>query len=339
MTAPASVVFIESSRMSERKQTVIEILRSEADFVSGEAISAALGISRNAVHKHIQSLRQRGYEIVGVSRRGYKLQHEPSRLCMEHITALTAGSRFGRFFRYHDEIESTNLEAKALANSGAPEGVVVVAEAQSAGRGRRGRSWTSPPGKGLLFSALLRPAIPMVDAHLLTLVAATALAETMERFAEVPVQIKWPNDLFIDNRKLGGILMEVAGEHDEVEWVIAGMGVNVNTEYSELPVPLRRTATSLKITTGQSVDRSDLLAALLLSFDAHYTHAVHHGFERAITNFRSRDFLLHRTVDVETREGIVRGTAVGIDEYGALLVESAPRRIQRLHSGEVTLHL
>jgi BirA family biotin operon repressor/biotin-[acetyl-CoA-carboxylase] ligase len=177
----------------------------------------------------------------------------------------------------------------------------------------------------------------MSDAHMLTLVAAAAAAEAIESFADTPVQIKWPNDLFIGDRKVGGILMEVAGEQDDVEWVIVGIGVNVNTEYSELPVPLRRTATSLKITTGEAADRSDLLAALLLSLDTHYSHASVHGFERAIKSFRSRDFLLQRTVSVQTRRGAVHGKASGIDEQGALLVESAPRQIRRFHSGDVTL--
>lgn len=266
MDSPSSVVFIESNRMSKRKQTVIEILRNSAGFVSGEAISATLGISRNAVHKHVKSLRRRGYDIVGVSRRGYRLEQEPSRLSMRHIANLSGGSVFSRSFRYYDEIESTNVEAKSLANSGAPEGTVVIAEAQSAGRGRLGRRWTSPAGKGLLFSAVLRPDMPMSDAHMLTLVAATATAEAIESQVSTSVKIKWPNDLFICDLKIGGILMEVAGEQDEVEWVILGIGLNVNTEYAELPVPLRRIATSLKVATGETVDRSDLLAALLRSW-------------------------------------------------------------------------
>ncbi len=231
MEGSTSVIYIESNRMSQRKQTVIDLLRGSQDFVSGEAMSAQLGISRNAVHKHVKSLRRRGYRILGVSRRGYRLDEEPGRLSMALVTDRTAGSVFGRSYRYYDEIESTNVEAKALANSGAPEGTVVIAEAQTAGRGRLGRRWTSPAGKGLLFSALLRPALPMSEAHLLTLVAACAAAEAVQSIADVAVSIKWPNDLFVGERKVGGILLEVAGEQDEVDWVVVGIGVNVNTEY------------------------------------------------------------------------------------------------------------
>src|SRR5512140_598315 len=265
MEPSVSVTYVESAAMSQRKKTVIDILRDSDDFVSGEAISDVLGISRNAVHKHVKSLRKRGYRIVGVSRRGYRLEDEPARLSMGHVTQRTENTMFGHSFRYHDEIESTNLEAKSLATKGAPEGTVVVAEAQSAGRGRLGRRWTSPAGKGLLFSVVLRPSLPMSEAHLLTIVAATAAAEAIEKHVPARVAIKWPNDLFIGDRKVGGILMEVSGEQDDVDWVVLGIGLNVNTEFSELPVALRRTATSLKMTGGEMVDRSDVLATLLLS--------------------------------------------------------------------------
>jgi len=338
MESSVSVIYIESNRMSKRKKTVIDILRDSPGFVSGEAMSAKLGISRNAVHKHVKSLRGRGYRILGVSRRGYKLEEEPCRLSMGFITDRTEKSAFGRSFRYYDEIESTNAEAKALANCGAPEGTVVIAEAQSAGRGRLGRRWTSPAGKGLLFSVLLRPRLPMNDAHMLTIVAAAAAAEAIEAIAGIPVHIKWPNDLFIGDRKAGGILMEVSGEQDEVEWVVVGIGINVNTEYSELPVALRRTATSLKVVKGEPVDRSELLASLLLSLETHYKDAVANGFDRALASFRNRDYLLHKSISVETREGPISGSASGVDDRGALLVELPHRQVRRFHSGDVTLH-
>ena len=337
MESTVSVTYIESAAMSQRKKTVIDILRESHDFVSGEAISDVLGISRNAVHKHVKSLRKRGYRIVGVSRRGYRLEDEPARLSMGQVTQRTEHSMFGHSFRYHDEIESTNLEAKSLAMKGAPEGTVVVAEAQTAGRGRLGRRWTSPAGKGLLFSVVLRPGLPMSDVHLLTIVAATAAADVIEKHVPARVTIKWPNDLFIGDRKVGGILMEVSGEQDDVDWVILGLGLNVNTDFSELPVALRRTATSLKIAGGNTVERSDVLSDLLLGLEAHYKAALRGGFDKALTAFRERDYLLSRTISVETREGPVIGAAAGIDDRGALLVELPHRRIRRFHSGDVTL--
>jgi BirA family biotin operon repressor/biotin-[acetyl-CoA-carboxylase] ligase len=324
--------------MSQRKRTVIDILRENPGFVSGEVISARLGISRNAVHKHVKSLRTRGYQILGISRRGYKLEAEPVKLVVPVITEMTQGSMFGRSFRYYDEIESTNVEAKELATAGAPEGTVVIAELQRAGRGRLGRRWTSPAGKGLLFSVILRPTLPMSRAHMLTIVAAIAAARGIESQTEASVRIKWPNDLFIGDRKAGGILLEVAGEQDVVEWVIVGIGINVNTEYAELPVDLRRTAVSLKMATGDPVDRSELLARILLALEATYKEAQKHGFDRALSEFRQRDYLLKRSVAVQTREGSVIGEATGIDNQGALLVQLPHRHVRRFHSGDVTLH-
>lgn len=331
------VVYIESNRMSDRKRTVIEMLRENPGFVSGELISSKLGISRNAVHKHVKSLRGRGYHIVGVSRRGYKLEEEPSRLSLARVTDAVAGGVIGSSFRYYDEIASTNVEAKALANAGAPEGTVVIAECQSAGRGRLGRRWVSPAGKGLLFSVILRPSLPMHDAHLLTLVAATSAAEGIERVAKVRIQIKWPNDLFVGDRKVAGILMEVAGEQDEIDWLVVGMGVNVNTEYSELPVALRRSAVSLKMKTGEIIDRSDLLASLLQALEKHTERAIQNGFADAVQCFKERDYLLHKSVSVETRQGPVSGEATGIDDRGALLVRVPQRHVRRFHSGDVTV--
>jgi BirA family biotin operon repressor/biotin-[acetyl-CoA-carboxylase] ligase len=338
MESSVSVVYVESNHMSQRKRTVIDILRESPGFVSGEVISARLGISRNAVHKHVKSLRKRGYQILGISRRGYKLEAEPVKLVVPVITEMTQGSMFGRSFRYYDEIESTNVEAKELAMAGAPEGTVVIAELQLAGRGRLGRRWTSPAGKGLLFSVILRPTLPMSRAHMLTIVAAVAAARGIEAQTEASVRIKWPNDLFVGDRKAGGILLEVAGEQDVVEWVIVGIGINVNTEYAELPVDLRRTAVSLKMATGEPVDRSELLARILLALETAYKEAQKHGFDRALSEFRQRDYLLKRSVSVQTREGSVIGEATGIDNQGALLVQLPHRHIRRFHSGDVTLH-
>ena len=271
MESSVSVTYVESAAMSQRKKTVIDILRDSHDFVSGEAISDVLGISRNAVHKHVKSLRKRGYRIVGVSRRGYRLEDEPARLSMGHVTQRTENTMFGHSFRYHDEIESTNLEAKSLAMKGAPEGTVVVAEAQTAGRGRLGRRWTSPAGKGLLFS--VDPAPVAADER-----GAPADDRGRDRGRRGDREARrrraspssGPTTSSSATARSAGILMEVSGEQDEVDWVVLGIGLNVNTEFSELPVALRRTATSLKMVGGETVDRSDVLATLLLSLEAHY---------------------------------------------------------------------
>jgi BirA family biotin operon repressor/biotin-[acetyl-CoA-carboxylase] ligase len=185
---------------------------------------------------------------------------------------------------------------------------------------------------------VLRPPVDMTDVHLLTIAAATAACDAIESLAPVSLRIKWPNDLLIDDRKVGGILLEVAGEQDAIDWIVVGIGLNVNTEYGELPVALRRTAVSLKAASGRAVDRSELLARLLLALEERYTDAVRNGFDQVLKDFRERDYLARKSVSVQTRRGPVSGVALGIDEKGALLVQLPHRHVQRFHSGDVTLH-
>ena len=217
-------------------------------------------------------------------------------------------------FVYHEEVASTNAEARSLAVNGAPEGTVVITESQTAGRGRLGRHWSSPVGQGLLFSVLLRPQLPMRDVPLLSLVVACAAARAMESMAGVPVLIKWPNDLFCGDRKVGGILLEIGGERDAVDWVVAGIGINVNTELRELPVTLATTAGSLKLAGGTALDRNELLARVLLELDVEYAAALAFGFARALDGFRDRDYLLGSSISVQTRDGQVSGRAAGIND-------------------------
>jgi BirA family biotin operon repressor/biotin-[acetyl-CoA-carboxylase] ligase len=256
---------------------------------------------------------------------------------MDYITEQMRSSVIGGPFLYRREVTSTNAEARSLAVSGVPEGAVVIAESQTAGRGRLGRRWSSPAGRGLLFSALLRPTLPMSDVHLLTLVVGCAAAQAIEATAGVPTSIKWPNDLFVGDRKVGGILMEIAGERDAVDWVIAGIGINVNTELGELPATLSRSAGSLKSASGAAVDRSELLERILLLLAAEYAAAMSSGFARALTGFRDRDYLLGKSISIQTKDGGVPGRAVGINERGALLVQVSRQQVRCFHAGDVTL--
>lgn len=324
--------------MNDPERTVLNLLQREPGFVSGASVSEMLGISRSAVHKQINALRRRGYRITGVPHRGYRLEAEPEQLAVRRVAKLTAAAGAAFSLEHHDEIESTNAQAKALALSGAPHGTVVAAEHQLRGRGRLGREWVSPTGRGLLFSVIMRPRLAMSEVHLLALVAAVAAAEAIETQAGVATVLKWPNDLFVGDRKVGGILMEIAGEQDEVEWVVAGIGINVNTEPCELPAALRATATSLRAERGAPVDREGLLAALLLALDARLREAVVEGFAPTLAAFRQRDRLRGHAVSVETRDGPLCGVAAGIDDRGALLVALPDGSIRRFHSGDVTLH-
>ena len=236
MESSVSVTYVESAAMSQRKKTVIDILRDSHDFVSGEAISDVLGISRNAVHKHVKSLRKRGYRILGVSRRGYRLEDEPCRLSMGHVTERTERQHV-RPARSATTTRSSRRTSRPRPSPAAarprapwwsprrrPRGAAASA---AAGRRRPARACSSPWSCGRAADERGAPADPR-RRH-------APPPRRSRRTAARRVAIKWPNDLFIGDRKVGGILMEVAGEQDEVDWVVVGIGLNVNTEFSELP--------------------------------------------------------------------------------------------------------
>ena len=246
MESSTSVVYVEPTSMSPRRKTVIDILRSRPDFVSGQEISEALGVSRNAVHKHVKSLRKRGYRITGVSRRGYLLEEEPSTLSMQTVTRLHEGItvRFGLPLLRRDRIHQRRGEAPG-GRPARPKVRSSSARARYSGADAEVGAGSPRPARGSSFSAVLRPQLPMGEAHLLTLLTGVAVAEAVEAQISVPVHLKWPNDLIVDNRKGGGILLEVSGEYDRVDWVVVGIGINVNTEFAELA---RRPATDGHVT-------------------------------------------------------------------------------------------
>src|SRR5512144_425991 len=208
------------------------------EFVSGEAISDKLGLSRTAVWKHVEQLRSQGYRIDAMPARGYRLREIPDRLTPLELRPLLATRDLGQVLHCHDEVSSTNDVARELAEADAAHGEVVVAEWQSAGRGRRGRQWASPPGRNLHLSAVLRPELPPQRAPEITLVALCDVV----RQAGVAAGIKWPNDLLASGRKLAGILTEMAAEPDRVMWVVLGIGVTLNARPADFPPELRAEA-------------------------------------------------------------------------------------------------
>ena len=232
---------------SNSEELVLAFLAEAGDeFVSGEAISGKLGLTRAAVWKHVNALRAAGYRIEAVPARGYRLAEVPDRLTALELRPLLNTHDLGRELHCYEELGSTNDRAKELAEEGAEHGEIVVAEAQTAGRGRRGREWVSPPRRNLYFSVILRPELPPSRAAELTLVASIAVCDAA-RQAGVDAGIKWPNDLLASGKKLAGILTELATEPDRVHWVVVGVGVNVNSRPEDFPEELRDEATSLLI--------------------------------------------------------------------------------------------
>ncbi len=318
------------------EELVLAFLAEAGDeFVSGEAISDKLGLTRAAVWKHVEALRAQGYRIDAVPARGYRLAAVPDRLTPLEIRPLLNTHDLGQVLHWYEEIGSTSDRAKELADDGAEHGEVVIAEAQTAGRGRRGRVWISPPRRNLYFSVILRPDLPPARAPELTLVASLAICDAL-RQAGVAAGIKWPNDVLASGRKIAGVLTELAAEPDRVHWVVLGAGVNVNARREDFPEELRDEATSVLIERGQTAPRALLAAACFTALEDWIDRHAEEGFGPIRDAWRERSVTLGREVLVTEAGRELRGVAEDIDATGALLVRG-PAGLERVLAGDVTL--
>jgi BirA family biotin operon repressor/biotin-[acetyl-CoA-carboxylase] ligase len=253
----------------------------------------------------------------------------------EEIQAQLATERLGRKLHYFSELDSTNDYARKLAEQGGMEGEVVIAESQRRGKGRLGRSWVSPPVRNLYFSIILRPKLSPLHAPQITLMSAVALAESIQSFISVVPEIKWPNDILVDGKKLAGILTESSCAADRLLFVVLGIGANVNFPPEEMPAAIRQSATSLMTLCGRPVDRSALLLELLRSLDRCYGDLEREGFAPMAERWSSFFRLRGKRVKVEMLDQVVQGKAMGIDSDGALLLEDDTGARQRIIAGDV----
>jgi len=310
---------------------ILDFLRKKDDYISGEEISHKLGVSRQALWKHIQELKDSGFEIVAVPHLGYKLLSAPDRLFPSEVSSRLSTSIIGRKIYYFDELGSTMDKAMELGIKGCPEGTIVLTEAQSKGRGRLGRSWSSPKYKGLYFSLILRPDILPSEAPIFTLLAAVSVCEAIEHTAHINTQIKWPNDIMLDHKKLGGILTELNAEMDDVRFIIIGAGINVNNDKKSL-IP---SAISLKEHAGDDINRVSLLQDILHSVERNYLILKKTGPRKIIDRWKDFNTTLHRRVKIESHSRITEGEAVDIDKDGGLLVRKDSGVIAKVTSGDV----
>lgn len=305
------------------------------DFTSGEALSDKLGLSRTAVWKYVEALRGKGYRIDAHKSRGYRLVEVPDRLTPLELSPLITTRDIGRVVHFHEELDSTNALAFKLAQEGAQNGEVVIAEAQLAGKGRRGRTWITSPGQNLTCSVILRPEMPPHRAPELTLVAAVALAETLREGGATGAKIKWPNDVQIDGKKVAGILTELSAEADRVHFVIVGIGVNLNMPRAELPEDVRETATSLAEVRGHRVPRALFAAAFFRNFEDWLERYQETGFGPVRESWKDYSSTLGQEVLVKTERQELRGIAQDIDESGALVIQTADGKLERILAGDV----
>ena len=259
--------------------------------------------------------------------------HIPLRV--EEIRNALAVARLGTKFHYFSEISSTNTHARSLAENGAGEGEIVIAEAQSAGRGRLGRRWSSPPYANLYFSLILKPKLAPAQVPQVTLMAAVALADTVAAFIPGLPMIKWPNDIIFDGKKLAGILTELSCDADRVNYVILGIGVNLNYPRETMPDEIRERATSVFELTHKTVRRESFLKGLIQALDRCYGELEVAGFPAIAARWEARFGLRGRRVRVELLDQTVIGQAKGIDRDGALVLEDDNGALQRIVAGEV----
>lgn len=309
-----------------------------AETVSGADLAQRLGISRAAIWARIEDLRKLGYDIEASPHLGYRLRTFPDLLLADDLSSrLGEGSRIGRDIRVFKETASTNDVVEKLARDGSKEGVVVFAESQTKGRGRLGRKWHSPPGRGLYFSVLLRPALRPMEATQLTVMAATALVRAIDGTTSVRPEIKWPNDLLVGGRKIAGVLTELSAELDTIKHLILGIGIDVNQVVEDFPPDLRAIATSLQIAGGEPVSRPLLATRLLQELDRDYVRIRSGQFAQLADEWESRCTTIGQNVGIRVGNRVLRGRAESLDADGALLVRSQHGHLERVIGGDVTL--
>lgn len=295
--------------------------------MSGSLVSKRLQISRSAVWKQVQKLRQSGYTISAGQNRGYCLESEPD--------LLDPDSLAGNNIFYYQSVNSTNLTARRLAENGLPDLTVITAEEQLQGRGRLGRNWSSPKGKGLWFSIILRPTnISPASAAPVTMVTAATLAALLSDDG-FKVEIKWPNDLLINGKKICGILTELKGEPDLIDYLIVGIGINVNQQESDFPSELNGKATSLSIESGSFIDRTDLLnSALLKLYDA-YPIFFKEGFAPFLALWKKYNVTLGKKVIVKMPSATIEGSALDLNQNGSLILQDDSDKVHAISYGEI----
>lgn len=324
---------MDAAELSNEEMILAFLAEGGDDYISGAVLSDKLGLSRTAVWKHVEQLRKLGYRIDAQASRGYRLLEVPDRVTALEVGPLLATRELGRTLHHYETLDSTNAKAFELAHEGGFHGELIVTEAQTQGRGRRGRAWASAPGKDLTFSLIVRPEIAPSRAPELTLVAAVALAETLNE-SGVDARIKWPNDVQVGDKKVAGILTELSADVERVHFVVLGLGVNLNSRPADYPPEVAELATSLSVERRSHVHRALLLAGLLLKLEHWLDRWAEEGFGPVREAWRKLASTLGQEVLVRAEQRELRGVAEDIDETGALLLRVGDR-VERVLSGDV----
>lgn len=328
--------------MKTDRADILTCLRESGDYVSGQQLCDRLGVSRTAVWKVINQLKEEGYLIESVPGRGYRLVESPANVYSESEIASRLHTKWaGRKLHFFETTGSTNSDAKRFAEEGEPHGTTVVADRQTAGRGRRGRSWESPAGTSIYFTIVVRPKFAPDQASMVTLVMALSVAEAVQEITGLDVGIKWPNDIVVNGKKVVGILTEMSmtPEMNEIQFLVAGVGVNVNQAGpEEFPEELRGMATSLKIEAGRQLDRAALLERILARFETDY-EKFEQTLDLSALKARYEARLAGRDAGVRVLDpaGEYNGISRGITDTGELIVEREDKEKVLVYAGEVSV--
>lgn len=322
--------------MNVKDSLLNTLAASGSEYISGAALAEKLGVSRNAVWKAVKSLEAEGYAIESVTSKGYRLADSNNRLSEKLITSRLMTKALGRELKVLDEVNSTNIAAKELASAGAPHGTAVAADMQTMGRGRLGRTFVSPAGTGLYLSVILRPEIELEATAMMTTAASVAVAEAVEKLTGSAAQIKWVNDVYLNGKKICGILTEASLglEMKSLDYAVIGIGVNVRSVRGKFDSELIKTASSIEDETGLIIDRNALCAAILDRLEF-YTDSLR---ERSfLEGYRRRELLTGNDITAMVGNQPITGKALGIDDNGNLIVELPNGSVKHLGSGEANL--
>ena len=317
------------------RKKILELLQNCPDFISGQEISEKFGVSRTAVWKAIRQLEAEGYVIEAVRNKGYRMKAQPDLLTREMIQNELNTEWAGQQLVVFEETDSTNDQAKKLAEAGSEQGLLVVSDCQTAGKGRRGRSWESKSGEGIFMTLLLKPDIAPGNASMLTLVMALAVRAGIAQVTGVDTQIKWPNDIVCDGRKVCGILTEMSAQIDYINYIVVGVGINVSNE--TFPEPVAQTATSLYQLTGVRCHRAKLIAEIMKQFEQYYAQYMQTQDLSGLMNEYNNHLVNRgRSVRVLDPRQEYTGVAQGINQAGELLVQTEDG-MRHVSSGEVSV--
>ncbi len=320
--------------MNTTTAAVLKLLKSSDSYISGEQICQQLNISRTAVWKHIKTLKKLGYVIEAAPKRGYRITEETADPIPEQLEGLLNTEHFATKICYHKEICSTNRLLMEQAKNGAESGLTIIADRQTAGHGRMQRNWFSPSACNIYFSNLLRPEIEPYRAPQIALLCAAAMYDALkELFSKIPFGIKWPNDLFIDDKKCAGILCEMQTDMTTVQHVVIGIGLNVNV--TSFPQELEDIATSISIHTGHEENRSQILAAIINRLDSYYKIWLKEGLQPFLATLNNASVLKGKQISVDLATKEVTGMAKEIAEDGTLVITSDNGQDIKIPSGEV----